>query len=154
MKGSNVFKSLLLAAIAAAILAAATPLRQARAQVTNAQLIILPATVQTAAQVNSSDVTNTYYRGVHLVITVSGYVSGSYTPTLQAKNVTTGSYYDLLVGTAITANGQTVLKLYPGIGSSANAAASDILPKTWRVQLNGASTPNMTIAVDAMLAGG
>jgi hypothetical protein len=122
--------------------------------VSNSQFTVLPAAVRTAAQVNSSDYANNFYRGVHAIVTVSGYVSGSYTVTIQGKNLATGSYYDLLVGTAIIANGQTVLKLYPGINGVANGAASDFLPQTWRVQLNGAASPNMTIAVDAILAGG
>lgn len=140
-------KTLLAIALAAALSAA-------QAQVVNKQQIVMPATAQTAAQVNSPDIANNYYRGVHVIVTVTGYVSGSYTVTVQGKNTTTGSYYDLLVSAAITANGQTVLKVYPGIPGAANGAASDFLPQIWRVQLNGASTPNMTVAVDAVLAGG
>ena len=141
-------KKTLLAVALAAVLSIA------QAQVVNTQVSILAPAVQTSTQVNSLDFVNNFYRGVHLVVTVTGYVSGSYTLTLQGKNLATGNYYDLLVGSAITANGQTVLKLYPGIPGAANGAASDFLPQIWRVQLNGASSPNMTIAVDAMLAGG
>lgn len=124
------------------------------AQAQNTQFTLLAPASSTAAQINSADVVNTYYRGVHVVVTVTNYVSGSYTVTIQGRNNATGSYYDLLVSSAITANGQTILKIYPGISGSVGGAASDFLPHTWRVQLNGASTPNMTIAVDAMLAGG
>lgn len=145
------FRSVLFAAIAAAI---TMPWSLGRTQVINSQLVVMAAAAQTAAQVNSADITNKYYHGTHLVITISGYVSGSYTLTLQGKNLTTGSYYDLLVGPAMAANGQTVLKLYPGITGSANGAANDFLPQTWRVQLNGTGSPNMTVVVDAMMAGG
>lgn len=142
----------LFAAIAAAVL---TPWQKVRGQTaTNAQLAVLTSAARTAAQVNSADITNIAYRCAHIVVTVSAYTSGSYTPTLQGKNVTTGSYYDVLVGTAITATGQTVLKVCPGLSGSVSGAANDFLPQTWRVQLNGLNTPNMTIAVDALLAGG
>lgn len=136
------------------VLALASVLSAAQAQITNTQQSILAPAVQTSAQVNSLDQVNQYYRGLHLVVTVTGYVSGSYTLTLQGKNLNTGNYYDLLVGTAINANGQMILKLYPGIPGSVGGAASDFLPQIWRVQLNGTGSPNMTIAVDAMLAGG
>ncbi len=141
-------KKTLLAVALAAILSTA------QAQITNTQISVIAPATQTAAQINSTDQVNQYYRGLHLVVTVTGYVSGNYTLTLQGKNLNTGSYYDLLVGTAISANGQTILKLYPGIPGSTNGAASDFLPQIWRVQLNGAASPNMTISVDAMLAGG
>ena len=121
------------------------------AQVTNSQYIVLASAAQTAAQVNSADQINTYYHGAQVVINVSAYTGGSYTPKLQGKDAGTGLYYDILVGTAISATGQTVLKLYPGIAVLANGSASDLLPQTWRVQLNGAAAPNMTLSVDAMM---
>jgi len=118
---------------------------------TNAQYQLIASAAQTATTINSPDQTNSYYKGVHVAISVTAYTSGTYTAKIQGKNTVTGEYYDLLVGTAISATGVTVLKLYPGITSSANASSSDILPQTWRVQLNGASTPSMTLSVQAIL---
>lgn len=126
----------------------------ANAQLANLQTNIMPAAVQTAAQVNSQNIPNNYYRGGHIIVTVTSYVSGSYTVTLQGRNTATGNYYDLLTSSAIAANGQTILKIYPGITGVANGATSDFLPQIWRVQLNGVSSPNMTVAVDAVLTGG
>lgn len=123
------------------------------AQVTNAQYSVIASGAQTAAQVNSADQTNTYYRGVHVIITVSAYTAGNYTVTLQGKDTTTGGYYTILVGTAISSTGTTVLKVYPGIGVLANGSASDMLPQTWRVQLNGAAGQSMTLSVDAVMEG-
>lgn len=118
---------------------------------TNAQYSLIASAAQTAAQVNSADQSNLYYRGAHIVITVSAYTSGNYTAKIQAKDATTGLYYDVLVGAAISSTGTTVLKIYPGIAVLANGSASDILPVTWRVQLNGLSTPIMTLSVVAVL---
>lgn len=136
------------------VLAFVAMLSAAYAQLANLQINVMPAAVRTAAQVNSADVANNYYRGAHIIVTVTGYVSGNYTVTVQSKNTATGNYYDLLTSPAITANGQMVLKIHPGIAGVANGATSDFLPQIWRVQLNGASTPNMTVAVDAVLTGG
>ena len=141
--------------VAAAAALAVMPWHMGKAQpVNNAQVNVIPAAVQTATQINSSDIFNPSYRGVHLVVTISGYTSGTYTATIQGKNNSTGNYYDLLVGPVMNANGQTVLKIHPGITSSVNGASADSLPSTWRVQLNGALSPNMTVSVDAMLIGG
>jgi hypothetical protein len=117
----------------------------------NLTATILPSAARTAATVNSTDFTNNTWRGAHVIINVSAFTSGTYTPRIQAKDPISGNYYDLLIGPAIAATGTTVLKIYPGIVASPNAAASDILPRTWRVQVNGAATPSMTFSVSAFL---
>lgn len=121
------------------------------AQVANQFGTPLPSTAQTALTVNSTDQSNFNYKGGHFIITVTAYTSGTYTPHIQGKDPSTGQYYDILVGSGISAIGTNVIKIYPGIGTSANAASPDILPSVWRVQLIGTSTPAMTIQVDAFL---
>jgi hypothetical protein len=117
------------------------------AQSPNLSGIVIPSAATSAATVNSPDISNLNYRGAHIIINVSAYTSGNYTPKIQAKDPVSGGYYDLLVGPAISATGMTVLKIYPGSATSPNGAAADFLPRTWRVQLNGASTPSMTFSV-------
>lgn len=121
------------------------------AQVANQFTTVLPATAQTGATVNSPAQQNFNFRGAHFVIYVSAYTSGTYTPHIQGYDAVSGQWYDILVGTGITAIGETIIKVYPGIAGTANAAANDILPTTWRVQLIGTSTPAMTISVGAFL---
>ena len=116
----------------------------------NNQSILLASAARTAATVNSTDQLNTVYKGGHFIVNISAYTAGTYTPHIQAKDPISGNYYDILVGTALNATGTTILKVYPGITASANAAASDLLPRTWRVQLIGASA-NMTLSVSAFL---
>jgi len=53
-----------------------------------------------------------------------------------------------IIGTALLA---CMFSAHAGINSITNGAASDILPQTWRVQLIGASTPNMALSVAAYL---
>lgn len=121
-------------------------------EITNTGANIFQPTAMTAATVNSNDQFNPNSRGLHLIVTVSSFTSGSYTPHIQGEDpANPGNYYDILVGSPIVALGTTVLKVYPGIGTLANGAASDILPLTWRVQLVGASTPSMTLSVSANL---
>jgi hypothetical protein len=70
---------------------------------------------------------------------------------IQGKDLTTGLYYDLLVATAITAVGTTVLKIGPGITPLAGGAAADFLPETWRVRLVHGDTDSITYSVTAQL---
>lgn len=116
----------------------------------NTTSLLQPSATLTATTLNLPDQTNPSWRGVHVIINVTTATAGSYTPHIQGKDPVSGVYYDILVGTAITATGTTVLKVYPGIAASANASASDILPQTWRVQLVG-STPNLALSVGAFL---
>lgn len=121
------------------------------AQVTNTSAKPLPLATYTATTVNSPDQVNNNYRGGHFIINVVTATSGTYTPRIQALDPVSGNWYDILVGSAISTAGTTVLKVYPGIGVVANGSASDVLPPTWRVQLTGASTPNMILSVTTNL---
>lgn len=121
-----------------------------RAQTTNANYVVQAAAAQTAAQVNSPDQLNIYYRGGHIVINVTAYTAGNYTPKVQGKTAG-GTYYDVLVGTAISSTGSTILKVYPGVAPVANGSAADFLPQVWRLQMNGASGQSMTYSVEAVL---
>jgi hypothetical protein len=121
------------------------------AQTPNASIPVLRSEARTATTVNSIDMGNFGYRGAHVMVNVTTATSGSYTPHIQAKDPISGAYYDVLVGPAISATGITILKIYPGINSITNGSASDILPSTWRMQLIGASTPNMVLSVSAYL---
>lgn len=106
---------------------------------------------QTAATVNSANVTNPGFSGGHFLINVTAYTSGNYTPHIQGMEPISGTFYDILVGAAISATGLTVLKVYPGLPGTANAISNDILPATFRVQLIGASSPSMTISASYYL---
>lgn len=82
---------------------------------------------------------NFNFRGCHIVFNVTAVSgTGSVKPVIQAIDPADGAFYDLLVGPAVTTIGKTILKLYPGITASANASASDILPRRWRVEVRHA----------------
>lgn len=112
---------------------------------------ILTSAARTATPVNTTDQTNVAYSSAHIIINVSAYTAGNYTPHVQAKDPVSGTYYDILVGTAISATGITILKIGPGIGAIANGSAQDFLPKTWRVSMVGAGGQSMTFSIGAFL---
>lgn len=112
--------------------------------------IVLASAARTAA-VNSSDYLNFGHRGIHLVIDATAETgTAEVTVTIQGKDAN-GIYYDVLVGTAITATGTTVLKVYPGISPSANSSANDVLPPIWRVKVTVADSDSLTYSVGANL---
>lgn len=103
-----------------------------------------------SAGVNSSDQTNTAGRGLKCLIDITA-ISGT-SPTLTAsidyKDTASGTYTHLLTSAALSAAGTTMLTLYPGIAATANVAASDVLPRTWRVSdtISG-TTPSVSATI-------
>ncbi len=117
----------------------------------NYEAPLFASAARTATE-NSPDQQNIEARGLHVIIDVTlDPALASITPHIQGKDPASGKYYDLLVGVAITATGTTVLKVYPGIAVAANAAASDIMPKTWRVRMVHVDADSITYSVGAAL---
>lgn len=116
----------------------------------NTQGTLIPSAAYTAT-VNSNDQDNAYYHGVTVVINVTVATAGNFTCTIQGKDPVSGNYYTILASGAISTVSTTVLKVFPGIAASANAAAQDILPRIWRLTCVGAASPNLTFSAGFML---
>lgn len=111
----------------------------------NLPYVLITSAATTGATVTSPDVSSAPNHGVHVIINVTAYTSGSYTPHIQALDPASGSYYDILVGAPISATGLNVIKVVPGGAPLSNASAADFLPSKWHLQLVGGSSPSMTI---------
>jgi hypothetical protein len=112
---------------------------------------ILLASAARTASVTGDWIGNAGHKGLHVIInaTADAGSSESVVFTLQGRDPVSGDPYDLLVSAAITAAGMTVLKLYPGIATAANAAASDVLPAQWRIKAVAANADSLTYSVSA-----
>jgi hypothetical protein len=108
----------------------------------NSEITVLASAARTA-DTNSPDQTNYNWRGGHIIINVT-VLTTSVIPTIKGKDPISGTYYSLLVGSSIASTGITILKIYPGILAVANAAASDILPRTWRLEMDHLDATTMT----------
>ena len=121
------------------------------ANLNNTNIVMLASAARTTAT-TSELITNSDYRGCHIIIDVTVEVdTATITPTIQGYDSVSGKYYTLLVGSAITAVGTTVLRIYPGLTASANVIANDILPNKFRVSMAVADTDSMTYSVSASL---
>jgi hypothetical protein len=98
----------------------------------NIDKIVLPSASRTTTQ-TGSDETNSYHRGLYVVLDMTTVGTGSVTLTVQGKDIASGKYYTILAGAAVTTNSTNVYKVYPGLTASANAVASDYLPSTYRI---------------------
>jgi len=117
-------------------------------QPVNREITVFSSTPRTATE-NSADLSNPYARGVVLVIDVTATPSVVF--TVKGKSALGSDYYTILTSAAITATGQTVLRICPGLTASANVTASDVLPATWRVEAAHGDTDSITYSVSANL---
>jgi hypothetical protein len=117
----------------------------------NESFPILASAARTAT-VTGDDIKNLLSRGIHLIIDVTAIVSTpSVVPKIQAKDPTSGKYYDLITGAAITGTGTTVLKVFPAATASANVAVNDFLPSIFRVVMTHGNANSITYSVAANL---
>ncbi len=116
---------------------------------------MVPGTVfESASRTNATYVTQEYNslgrRGLRLIVDVDAVgAAGTFDLKLQTKNPITGEWHDLPEAsiTQITAAGQCLFQLYPGLEEDAGAGAtsvSAILPENFRI--------SMTIGVNAVTA--
>lgn len=116
---------------------------------------ILTLTAQAPGTVTSTDQTNFNGRGVKLGINITADSAGTalVVVTIQGKDIVSGQYYTILTSASIAAVGFSTLTVYPAITVTANVAASDILPRTWRVSVtvSGAGTASATVGSSTIL---
>lgn len=148
-----------IAGILCLIAVALWPFHQVHAQ-SNVVGTLLTSAARTVTT-NSADIINTSYRGAHVIINVTVFTTGTWTPIIQGKDPQTGNYYTILTGPPIAATGTWILKVYPSrldgysvdpvlgdLTSGVNLyLVDDFLPRTWRISMVGASTPNATFSV-------
>lgn len=118
------------------------------------QVALYTSAARTATPTAVEATTERGERGLHLVIDVTAVTATpSVVPTIDGYDDLSGKWYNLLTGNAITATGTTVLKIYPGIATSANAAASDVIPGRIRVVMTHADADSATYSVAAHMLG-
>ena len=113
----------------------------------NKALEVLAGATRTSTT-ESATFTNYDSKGLHVVINVTG-ITGLDTITPKIQGMVNSIYYDLLVGSEITATGITVLKVYPGISPLAYVSTSDALPLKWRFVMQHSAATNFSYSVNA-----
>jgi hypothetical protein len=108
------------------------------------------ASAARTASADSADQINYYWRGAVITIDVTAITdTPSVVFTVQGKSTLGSDYYTILASAAVTATGQTVLRVYPGLTASANVVANDVLPYKWRVSAVHADADSITYSVSA-----
>jgi hypothetical protein len=96
---------------------------------------------------NSGDLTNASGRSLHVVLDVTTAGTGSITMTIQGKDETSGKYYTILAGAAVTTITTNVYRVGRGFTAAANAIANDIVPRTFRILVTHNNANSITYSV-------
>lgn len=107
-----------------------------------------------SASVDGTDIDNLSGSGGVVVIDITAITGTTPTATftVEGKDPLSGQYYPILVSSALSATGTTVLRIFPNLTASANAVANDVLPRTFRVSCAIAgTTPAVTATVGVCL---
>lgn len=99
--------------------------------------------------VNSSDQANVNYKGIQLGINITA-ISATLTVTIQGKDAS-GTYYTLLASTGLVGTGFTLMTVYPGAPTTANASVPQVLPHVWRVTAAITVSGTATATISASL---
>lgn len=118
----------------------------------NTALQMRESSVSAASNVTPS-FDNISCSGAHFIIDVTaGAAAGNeLTCTIQAQDVFTGKWYNVLTGAAIAAVGTVVLKVAPGLPGAVGAVANDILPRKFRVSNVHAGAVDIEYSITASL---
>jgi hypothetical protein len=116
----------------------------------NQDLTLLASATRTSTT-SSPDQVNISGVGLVVYLNVSGASgTGGLTVFLQGKDPVSGNYFTLDHATAaVTANGQYLYSLYPGLSAEGTQGWSAVLPATWRVQVQHGDSSNYTYSVGA-----
>lgn len=117
----------------------------------------LLAQASRTASTAGPDQTNANSRGVLLYLDVTAASgTGGLTVQVQGKDPSSGKYKTLNANpTAVTAIGTTAYMLYPGASTTGQVqqATSQVLPRTWRVNVSHGDASSYTYSVGYSLIG-
>lgn len=139
--------------LALALAAAPGPVDAAPASIstTGPQNKTVLASAARTASANSADLTNSNGRGVVVVIdATASAATPSVVFTVKGKDPLSGIYYTILASAAVTGISTTVLRIYPGLTAIANQTATDVLPRTYRVEAVAGDADSLTYSVGAL----
>lgn len=112
---------------------------------------LLSSSARTATT-NSTDQSNTNWRGFLLTVDVSSAGTGSITPSIQVKDSISSNYKTIwTAATPLTANGTYVYALSPGAASAASYTeiAQLLIGRTWRLAMVANNANSVTYSASA-----
>ena len=98
----------------------------------NRSVTLLASASRTTTQ-TSGALDNPTGTALHVILDMTTVGTGSVTLTIDGYDRTSGKYYNLLTGAAVTTNSTNVYKVGRALTAAANAVANDAVPRYFRI---------------------
>ena len=118
----------------------------------NAAITAFSSAARTTTQ-TSADISNPNGRYLQVILDMTTVGTGSVTITINGKDATSGKYYPLLVGAAVTTNSTNVYRVGPGFAPSANLVSNDMIPNTLQIVITANNANTATYSVGYNIGG-
>lgn len=115
-------------------------------QQNNIEATLLASASRTTTQ-TGADIVNYNGKKLVVVLDVTSAGTGSVTISIQRKDLASGKYIDILVGTAVTTASTNVYRIGQDIPSVANQTALDYLSRVFRIVVTANNANAMTYSV-------
>lgn len=103
--------------------------------------VVLVASGASAATFTSADQLNVNGHALDVILDVTVAGIASLTVAINAKDVASGKYYNLLTGVAVITNSTNVYRIGPALAAAANAVANAWVPRLFQVVVTQAGGP-------------
>lgn len=111
----------------------------------NESCLLLPLAARTATA-TTEEQHNLRQRGVIVTVNVTSAGTGEIVAAIERWDPAAG-WVTVLASAALTTDGAVTLTVYPGFTPSANAVASAVLPRKWRVKVTHNNANSITYSV-------
>lgn len=119
------------------------------------KISLLASAARTASATSAKQYTPNIERAIFFIDVTAAAATPSVTPSVRGHKpdpaATSDDTYAVLTGAAITATGNTVLQIGPGLTESANVIAADNMPPEWDFDMSAADADSLTYAVSAWI---
>lgn len=120
----------------------------------NEEISILPSASRAATAVTTDQINVCGVSALIVVVDTTVIGTATLTVSIDGKDKTSGKYYNLLTGTAISTNATVRYKISPYLASVANSIANDLVPVVFRITATQAGTGSATYSLSYTLLRG
>ncbi len=106
-------------------------------------------TTQTSAKLD-----NPNDSALHVILAMTAVGTGSVTVSIDGYDPASDTYYNLLTGAAVIANGTNIYKVGPALTPAAIAVANDYMPRSFRIVVTANNANPATYSCGYNLMGG
>lgn len=120
----------------------------------NEEIAIIPSASYAVTKVTTDQINVCGVSALTVILDSTAVGTATLLMTIDGKDKTSGKYYNLLTGAAISTNATTRYKISPYLANVVNATANDLVPVIFRITVTQGGTGNATYSLGYTLLRG